>query len=143
MSSAIQETLQLLARDRGLLADAFLRRLDMHAPQLRTCMPEDPVALQVALDGIIRVVGSAAKTRDTREACRVLGRRFRNPGPAELRAISRALSWAIEQTLGDAFSQPLKLAWSSHFAWLCGEYIEQRRRVGPSHDLKHAAQQGA
>ena len=123
--SLIRSTFQQVDPDSA--AAAFYDRLFEIAPGVRDLFPSDLTAQgQKLMATLAFVVNGLDDIEAILPAVRDLGARHVDYGtdPAHYDAVGEALLWTLEQGLGPAFTQEVKMAWTEAYGLIAATMIE-------------------
>lgn len=119
----VQESFKKVVPIAGTAADLFYGRLFEIAPEVRPLFPEDLKEQKKKLIGMLATaVTNLHQVDKVMTAVQDLGRRHVTYGvtPQQYEPVGAALLWTLEQGLGEAFTPPVKEAWTETYITLAG-----------------------
>lgn len=120
-TQAIKGVADALLNER--VADIFYDRLFLVAPETRELFPGDLSALKLKfMNMLATLVGSVEHPEIFRSIVESLGRRHVRYGVRveHFAAVGAALTFSVEQVLGDCFTPQIRDAWSSLYTHISG-----------------------
>lgn len=119
----VQESFKKVVPIAGTAADLFYGRLFEIAPDVRPLFPDDLASQKKKLIGMLATaVTNLHQVEIIIPAVEELGRRHVAYGVTakQYEPVGAALLWTLEQGLGDAFTPPVKEAWTETYITLAG-----------------------
>ena len=119
----VQDSFKKVVPIADTAADLFYDRLFTIAPEVRPMFPDDLREQKKKLIGMLATAVTNLHQVDTIiPAVEELGKRHVGYGvtPKHYEPVGTALLWTLEQGLGDAFTPPLKEAWTEAYVTLAG-----------------------
>ena len=119
----VQTSFQKVVPIADTAADLFYDRLFDIAPDVRALFPEDMKEQKKKLIAMLATaVNNLHRVETVVPAVEDLGKRHLAYGvtPQHYEPVGAALLWTLEQGLGEAFTPPLKAAWTEAYLTLAG-----------------------
>lgn len=119
----VQDSFQKVVPIAGTAADLFYDRLFEIAPEVRPLFPDDLAEQKKKLIAMLATaVTNLHQVDKILPAVEDLGKRHVSYGvkPAYYEPVGAALLWTLEKGLGDAFTPPVKAAWTETYVTLAG-----------------------
>jgi hemoglobin-like flavoprotein len=130
----VQESFKKVVPIAGTAADLFYERLFTIAPEVRSLFPEDLTEQKKKLIMMLATaVNNLHQVDKIFPAVQDLGRRHVAYGVTDkhYEPVGEALLWTLEKGLGDAFTPPLKEAWTETYLAVAGIMKEAAATVVP------------
>jgi hemoglobin-like flavoprotein len=130
----VQESFKRVVPIASTAADLFYDRLFEIAPEVRAMFPDDLKEQKKKLIAMLATAVTNLHQVDTIvPAVEELGRRHVAYGVSEKHyaPVGAALLWTLEKGLGDAFTPPLKEAWTQTYMTLAGVMQKAAASVPP------------
>lgn len=119
----VQESFKKVVPIASTAADLFYGRLFEIAPEVRPLFPDDLASQKKKLIGMLATaVANLHQVEKIIPAVEDLGRRHVAYGVTakQYEPVGAALLWTLEKGLGDAFTPPVKAAWTETYMTLAG-----------------------
>ena len=126
----VQETFKQIVPIKELAAELFYKRLFELDPKLEALFTGDMVEQgRKLMSALATVVGGLQSFERIEPTVRSLGQRHAGYGvePEHYDTVGAALLWALEQGLGDAFTDQVKEAWTAAYLALSATMIDAAR----------------
>jgi len=132
--SMVQDSFKKVVPIADTAADLFYDRLFAIAPEVRPLFPDDLKDQKKKLIGMLATaVSNLHQVETIIPAVQDLGKRHVNYGVKDghYQPVGAALLWTLEQGLGDAFTPPVKEAWTAAYTTLAGVMKNAAATVTP------------
>jgi hemoglobin-like flavoprotein len=135
----VQESFTKVVPIAGAAADLFYDRLFEIAPEVRSLFPDDLAEQKKKLVAMLATaVTNLHQVDSIVPAVQELGKRHVAYGvtPKMYEPVGAALLWTLEKGLGDAFTPPVKAAWTETYMTLAGVMQNAAAGVPPPEPAK-------
>jgi len=135
----VQESFKKVVPIAGTAADLFYDRLFVIAPEVRSLFPEDLTEQKKKLITMLATaVTNLHQVEKILPAVQDLGRRHVAYGVTDkhYEPVGAALLWTLEKGLGDAFTPPVKEAWTETYLAVAGIMKDAAATVAPPEPAK-------